>query len=331
MKRAAATSLAIVLSACGTSAQPNLGASHAGIMDPQRQQGPSSQDNVVAIISGLLEDGICSGTLISDRVVLTAAHCVCDGQGNVRSPSEYKVSRAINVFSYPDSLEVAELKPFDGYSPWVPNQEDRHDIALIRLKDRVGTPKSGFAFLNIADVEAFVDPSLSFLVYGYGAYDQYDQYNPDGTITKATKLDGQRRVGQVELLKTLGDNELMVSGGTSCHGDSGGPLFYSEDGTSTSSGIFGVVSRPVRIDDCHNQPVIFTRVDSYNAFISDYVKAASVASDGSDEDAVAYAPPSDSGTADSNDPPDVAAACNDDGVCDPGESFDTCGDCSDAT
>ncbi|MDQ3037973.1 MAG: trypsin-like serine protease [Myxococcota bacterium] len=77
----AVATIALALAACAPSS-PELGVREAGIVDGTRDSG---HPEVMLLYNRA--GGLCTATLISPRVVLTARHCVTSGSGVVASPS----------------------------------------------------------------------------------------------------------------------------------------------------------------------------------------------------------------------------------------------------
>ena len=158
----------------------------------------------------LYPDSMCSGTLISPRVVVTAAHCV-KGENpttfvlgyDMENGTEYAVQEAI----YNPDYDAG------GY-----NDPGSGDVAVLVLEERITgiTP----ARLFTGDFTAFNDQSIVFVGYG-----KRDVYQP---------LYGKKY--QVTLtIKDIDDygfwnytNQSNVK--NTCGGDSGGPGFVSYNG-----------------------------------------------------------------------------------------------------
>jgi secreted trypsin-like serine protease len=166
----------------------------------------------------------CSGTLVSERIFLTAGHCtdaLLDagvGMGRIR------VSFALDLFARGARwLEVEAVMNHPDYN-WGPTS-DPHDVGVIVLKHAVRNlapaTLAPVGTLDALEAAGALD-GASFTVVGYGA-------DETGSPT------GVRMVAFSEFL-SLHDAWLYMSqnpntgdSGT-CGGDSGGPTFFEVGG-----------------------------------------------------------------------------------------------------
>jgi len=210
-----ATCLAVI--ACGTN-PPN---------EPTAKQTasvhhgtPVSNPSVVALVerrercdestSSLL----CSAVLVTDRVLLTAAHCA---QGLVRGSLEARFAE--EQTSDPSSYRAITMS---AVHPAYDRSLDDNDIALLWLD----APAPAFAKPAIlADLGALDVSSAATLVVGFGE-------------TDADAGTGSEMAGNV-VIQSVNANTLsyVAAPAMTCRGDSGGPVFVDRDGELALAGI----------------------------------------------------------------------------------------------
>jgi len=208
----------------------------------------------------------CSGTLITDTVVLTAAHCLdtaTGGGGSFRTmaPSALAIyvgnDPAVDLLAH--LYTVSETRIVKSYN----RRTIRNDIALVRLSRPIteaiapvpGLPASkGF---TEADAGAIVDfVGFGTTEFGTSGVKLHVEVPLAGLGCAASGCSGGDAATQVSY--NQGD-------GGPCFGDSGGPLFLDRDGVVYTAGITSYGDRY-----CTGYGVS-TRVDAFGAFIAEFV------------------------------------------------------------
>jgi MYXO-CTERM domain-containing protein len=214
-----------VVAGCSTADVPaeTQGSSHSLIVGGTTSS--TVQDSVVFLMKG--QDESCSGTLIAPNLVLTARHCVatppetseCGGYTNTTSPSNMSIK--VGVSSNWDVGSVVA----QGKQIFEPTKNDMcgFDVALILLDRDVPNAKiAKVRFTPLKNGERTI-------AVGYGA-DENDNTLPRRMQRDTTILG----VGPAKIAYKSQDGQTfnydaptgdVVTGESTCFGDSGGPLF----------------------------------------------------------------------------------------------------------
>ena len=199
----------------------------------------------------------CSGTLISDAVVLTAAHCV-KGRSTM-SPDEVAiyfgrdVDDDIENDKYWDNLAaVEEVLPHPNYR----RNRFSNDIALIRLRDK-RTDETPVPALpsTMGLTRSDIGIELFFVGFGVGGAN-----GGSSTVTK-------QYVGGIELSSFTSDPGIRYSQGNGgpCSGDSGGGTYVNKGGTMHNAGVVAYG------DSSCTSYGVSTQTDKFYLWISDFI------------------------------------------------------------
>ena len=177
---------------------------------------------------------ICSGPILNRKVILTAAHCIVDDQGNSRGV-ELWVSWG-NKISPNRLVKVKEAIPHPDYNVNSWNFAS-HDIAVLILEESL---PSDLQPVPLAQQE----PDIGRETYasGYGlsvdAHEASEDELPNYTGT-LYQTEGKmvRKARKINFPHLVSENK----GSQSCSGDSGGPLFVKNNGQFEVAGLLSFV------------------------------------------------------------------------------------------
>merc|ERR1712121_105106 len=204
----------------------------------------------------------CGGTIISDRYVLTAAHCLGRNM-------KYKVVVGAHSLrttdTYQKTIYVDEVIIHEGYNS---NDITKNDIALLKLSESIQYSDGVQPACLPAKTQEYDDDTY-FTVSGWG------------TLSAGGAMPDKLQQVEVPHFDRVDCNNLLASRGSipetalcagypeggkdSCQGDSGGPLVTLIDGDWT---VAGVVSWGIGCAS-KNRPGVYTNVAKYIDWIED--------------------------------------------------------------
>lgn len=166
--------------------------------------------------------GLCSATLISDHVLLTAAHCIYGSATYGKPVALYFGSQVqaptVTDQQYPDTLDYYKATDW-AYSPDFSTDTYDHDVGLVLLDPSV---EISLPYIPVA-AQGLTTTGVKGVAIGYGR-SKAQVYATNGVKRSTTVT-----ISAVTPTTLIWDFNQQTGEGSGCSGDSGGPVLYLDD------------------------------------------------------------------------------------------------------
>ncbi|MEK2689074.1 S1 family peptidase [Bdellovibrio sp. GT3] len=171
--------------------------------------------------------GVCTGTIIAENLILTAAHCIAD--------TSYSVEIGFGLDWDDRNIETRIGKRIIRHSGFAgpKNNFDRDDVALISFS---GSMPKGYKPAPLAPDLSAAKENGEFVAFGYGSTTGIDGYGDEN---------GRLRKVSMKIFSVFSSKKVFaskhLSGKGICFGDSGGAAFVKIKGVYHLLGVIGGV------------------------------------------------------------------------------------------
>lgn len=249
LKLSAVVSTSVLLAACNNSGENlsgncELNGSSFGIVGGSVLASGnelSASTVIVAHSPRKGEAGICTGTLIAEDTVLTAAHCI----ENESRPTAIAFSNSVDCAGTDRTAKVRTIKSqvvHPKYRNFYGRDKAVYDVAILKFSGGLPT---GYKTRELPAASYRPNPANQLVMAGYGntSYGKDDSGILRYTMANGTRLSNEYYSASSRSVVKIPDALVVEQRNNGvCSGDSGGPLYTYDRGNLV---LLGVVSMGV--------------------------------------------------------------------------------------
>ena len=221
--------LKVVALACATAAVVAATATAITFGEPDGMRHP----NVGALVADYRPsspgpDQVCTGTLVSPTLFLTAAHCLYGWPEGTQFWVTFSPEYDEDAASPSGLVAVSSFTIHEGFAQ-PGGGADAYDIATVTLASPQSATPAELPEPGLLDTYSQQQlRQLGFTTVGYGLVRNSKKGGPHGFVDETTRLVAQQTLLSLQpTWLNLNMNPSTGSGGT-CYGDSGGPHFLGD-------------------------------------------------------------------------------------------------------
>lgn len=243
--------------------------------------GIDTDENEFPFVASLTKRGrhFCGASILNERFLLTAGHCLCSGTNKIMKPSSFKAM--IGLHRQPYNFKTSDLIPYQvsvksiTIHPKYECIDVQNDIALLELQEPLKLDKDQSCCLPAQTASITDNDNHSVTVMGWG-WDNEDvtignkpEILQKAAVTVISNAECQKSYQANNRENVISATQMCAGrkegGVDACWADSGGPLI------DENQILIGIVSTGVGCGRA-GLPGIYTRVSQYIEWIHDVIK-----------------------------------------------------------
>jgi hypothetical protein len=193
----------------------------------------SAYSYVVAV--GNAQGAFCSGTVVSKRTVVTAAHC---------APGITRVFFGPRAARPTASIAVVREIAHPGYD----ENSMTNDVAVLALASDAPVQPAPLLREGLANNGTWIGPDFTFVGYGITNGTTGAGFGVKRVVKFPIAAVGPARVGGTAGTIDATQFYYRTAGKNTCSGDSGGPAFATKNGVLLLAGVTSYGDGPCRVD-----------------------------------------------------------------------------------
>ena len=228
------------------------------------------------------KDSICTGTLIDNNTVLTAAHCFANKNNNILYSAIYASTDLYCSSGFTKRL-IYEITSIDLHPNYIlgsnpsKNSHD-YDLAVVKFSGILPSEYHPLSLLPIDSNSLTNSPTQKFVMAGYGKTSTQSDLPPElRSITKLatsiflTKNDTSSGAS-IDLIRQMGLIGLKQNDARGvCNGDSGGPLLLPSGDSFSIIGVASYLEGYNSNTICENGNIYYTFISTYFDWIKSHL------------------------------------------------------------